>query len=106
MVLINYNTVNNLYTLQITTARTKSSHSPASSPVDVILLLGSRPRRLTTISHKPPTLLITVSRLSRKDRWSSLYSLGTDRTENTASNSYSIIALQNRYLAMSVSLAP
>jgi hypothetical protein len=34
-----------------------------SSTVDVPLLTSSRPRRLAAISHKPPTLLTTVSRL-------------------------------------------
>jgi hypothetical protein len=48
--------------------------------VDVPLLPGSRPRRLATISHQPPTLLTAVSRLSRNGSWSSLYILGTDGT--------------------------
>jgi hypothetical protein len=42
---------------QFTTAYMKSSQSAVSSPVDVPLLPGSRPRRLATISHQPPTLL-------------------------------------------------
>jgi hypothetical protein len=55
--------------------------------MDVPVLPGSRPRRLAAISHQPPTLLTAVSRLSRNGSWSSLYSLGTDETEITASNS-------------------
>jgi hypothetical protein len=49
-------------------------------------------RRLAAISYQPPTLLTTVSTLGRNRSWSSLYSLGTDRTENTASNSSSFAA--------------
>jgi hypothetical protein len=51
----------------------------------------SRPRRLAAISHQPPTLLTAVSGISRYGNWSSLYSLGMDRKENTASNIYSIV---------------
>jgi hypothetical protein len=53
---------------------------------------GSRPRRLAAISHQIPILLTAISRLSLIGRWSSLYSLGTDSTGNTASKSYSIVA--------------
>jgi hypothetical protein len=35
----------------------KSSQSAVSSPVDVPLHPGSRPRRLVAISHQPPTLV-------------------------------------------------
>jgi hypothetical protein len=101
----NYSAIANSHALQFTTAYTKSSQS-VSSPVDVFLLPGSRPRRLAAISHQPPSLLTAVSRLPCNGSWFSLYSLGTDRTENTASNSYSTVALHNRYLAMAVSLAP
>jgi hypothetical protein len=55
-----------------------------SSPVDVPLFPGSRPRRLAIISHHPPTLLTVVSRLSSNGSWPWLCSLSTDRTENTA----------------------
>jgi hypothetical protein len=47
---------------QFTARRTTSSQSAVSSPVDVPLLPGSRPRRLATISHQPPTF-ITKSKL-------------------------------------------
>jgi hypothetical protein len=67
----NYSTIINLYALQITTARTKSSQ------LDLTLLPGSRPRRLEAISHQPPTLLTAVSRLSRLMVSQSL-SLGVD----------------------------
>jgi hypothetical protein len=63
-----------------------------SSPVDLPLFPGSRPRRLAVISHQPPTLLTAVSRLSHKRSCSSLCSLGTDSIENSPSNSYSIVA--------------
>jgi hypothetical protein len=63
------------------------------SPVDVPLLPCSRQRRLAAISHQPPTFLTAVSRLrTLNGSWHSLYSPDTDRTENTASNSYSIVA--------------
>jgi hypothetical protein len=52
---------------------------------DVPLLPGSRPWRLPVISHQPTTLPTAVSGLSRNGSWSSLCSLGTHRTENTAS---------------------
>jgi hypothetical protein len=66
--------------------------SSVSSPMDVPLLPGSRPRRLAANSHQLPTLLIAVLRLPSNVSWSSVYNLGTDRTENTASNSYAIVA--------------
>jgi hypothetical protein len=90
---------------------------------DVPLLPGSRPRRLVTISCQPLTTGFScyflqllapglssptaASRLTQ--RWLHYESLGTDRTQNIASNSYSIVAcsfvaagticLQSRYLA-------
>jgi hypothetical protein len=42
--------------------------------------------RLAAISHQSPTLLTAFSRLSPNSSCSSLYSLGTDRTQNAASN--------------------
>jgi hypothetical protein len=51
--------------------------------VDVPLLPGSHPHRIVPISYQPPTIL--PSQDSRNDSWSSLYSLGVDSTENTAS---------------------
>jgi hypothetical protein len=101
----NYSAIANSHTLQFTKVCTKSSQSAMSSPVGVPLLPGSRPRRLAAISHQHSTLT-AVSRLPCNGIWLSLYSLGTDRTENTASNSYSTVALHSRYLAMAVSLAP
>jgi hypothetical protein len=44
--------------------------------------------RLAAISHQPPTLLTAVSGLSRNRSCPSLYSLGTNRIENTTPNSY------------------
>jgi hypothetical protein len=88
----NYSPIANSHNLQFTTARTMSSQSAVSSPVDFPLLPGSRPRRLAAISHQPPTLLAAVSILLCNGSWSSLYSLDTDRTGNTASNSSSIFA--------------
>jgi hypothetical protein len=75
----------------------------------VHVLTGRRPShnsllqltpRLAAISHQLPTLLTAVSTLSSKGSWPSLYSLGTDRKENTASSS-SIAAcvLYGHYLA-------
>jgi hypothetical protein len=46
---------------------------------------------LTVISHLTPTLLTAVSR-PRNRSFSSLYSLGTGRIENTSPNSSSIVA--------------
>jgi hypothetical protein len=60
--------------------------------MDVPLLPGSCPRTLPAISHQTRTLLTAVSRLSRSGSWSSLYSLDTNRTENIASNSSSVVA--------------
>jgi hypothetical protein len=50
---------------------------------------------------QPPALLTAVSRLSRNRSRSSIYILGTDRTENTASNISSIVvcACCGHYLA-------
>jgi hypothetical protein len=48
--------------------------------------------RLAAISHQLPTLLTAVSTLSSKGSWPSLYNLGTYRTENSASNSSSVVA--------------
>jgi hypothetical protein len=42
---------------------------------------------------QPPTLLTAVSRLSRNRSWSSLYGLGTVRTENTSPNSSIVVSL-------------
>jgi hypothetical protein len=91
-----------IHTLQFTIARTKSSQSAVSSPVDVPLLLGSCPHRLAAISHQPPTLT-AISRLPCNGTWSLLYSLIMDRTENTASNSYCIVVLNSPYIAMTIS---
>jgi hypothetical protein len=70
----NYSGIVNSHALQFTAARSKSSQSAVSSPVDIPLLLGSHFHRLAAISHQPRTLLSTISRLP------SLLSLGTDRT--------------------------
>jgi hypothetical protein len=43
------------------------------------------------------TLSQLLSRVASNDSWSSLYNLGTDGTENTASNIYSIVS---RYTAV------
>jgi hypothetical protein len=59
----NYSALTSSHTLQFTTARTKSFQSSLSSPVDVPLLPGSHPCRLAAISHQPPTLLTSISRL-------------------------------------------
>jgi hypothetical protein len=83
------------------------------------------------LAHLPPTLLTAVSELYRNGSWSSIYSYspGLDRTENTASNSCSIVGrrcytpgphgkhhikqhllhccvLHSRFQTMDVSLAP
>jgi hypothetical protein len=47
--------------------------------------------RLAANSHQPPTILTAVSRHSSISSWPLLYSLGTDRTENTSPNSFSIV---------------
>jgi hypothetical protein len=57
-----YLTLANSHNLQFTTSHTKSSQSPVPLPVDISLLLGSRPRRLAAISHQP-NLLTAISRL-------------------------------------------
>jgi hypothetical protein len=89
----NYSAITNSDTLQFTTACTKPSQSAvSSSPMDVTLILGSCPCRLVAISHQPPTLLTAISRLPCNGSWSLLYSLGTNLTENTTSNSYSTLA--------------
>jgi hypothetical protein len=64
----NYSAISNSHTLQFTTARTKYSQPAVSSLVDVLLLLGSHPRRLAAISHQPPILLTAVSRPSCKSK--------------------------------------
>jgi hypothetical protein len=87
----NYCASANSRNLQFPTERDNSSQSAVSSPVDGPLLSGSRPRRLAAISHQPPTLLTAVSRLVYNGSSPPLYSLGTDRTENTASNRSSIV---------------
>jgi hypothetical protein len=69
----NYSAIANSPTLHFTTAHTKSSQSAVSSPEDVLLLLGSRPRRLAAISHQPPALLNAVSRLPCKSGLELLY---------------------------------
>jgi hypothetical protein len=86
----NYSAVANSHTLQFTTACAKSSRSAVSSPVDDPLLPGSRSHRLAAISHQPP-LITAISRLSCNHSCFSLYSLSTDHTENTASNSSSSV---------------
>jgi hypothetical protein len=88
----NYSSIANSHTLQFTAARTEFSQSAVSSPVDVPLLPGSRPRKLAAISHQSPALPTAVSALSSNDSWPSLHGIGMDRTENTSSNSSSIIA--------------
>jgi hypothetical protein len=47
--------------------------------------------RLAAISHQLPIVLTAVSRFSRNRSCSSLYSIGTERKENTSSNN-SIVA--------------
>jgi hypothetical protein len=59
--------------------------------VNVPLLPGSRPHWLVTISHQPSTLRSATSRLSCNGSCFSAYSFGMDCTENTASNSYSLV---------------
>jgi hypothetical protein len=59
--------------------------------VEVPLLPGSQPRWLTANSHQIPTLLTAVLGLTRNGSLSLLYGLSTDRIENTASDSYSIV---------------
>jgi hypothetical protein len=49
----------------------------------------------------PPLRGLTL----RNGSWSSLHTLGTDGTENRASNSYPIVVLHIHYLAMAVCLA-
>jgi hypothetical protein len=46
---------------------------------------------LATVPQLIPSLLTAISRLPCNCSWSSLYNLDTDRTENTASNIYSVI---------------
>jgi hypothetical protein len=75
----NYRANANSHTPQFTTARTKSSQSAVSSPVDVPLLPDSRPLRLVAISYQPPTFLTAVSRLSYKSKSKSQSKLGYDR---------------------------
>jgi hypothetical protein len=48
--------------------------------------------RLAAISHQPPTLPTAVSGLASDGSWPSLYSFGTDLTENASSNSSSFVA--------------
>jgi hypothetical protein len=84
--------------------------------VGVLLFPGSRTSRLAAISCQTPTRLTAVQGLFRNDSWPSLYSLGTDRTENIASNSSSIVAcmsvaafmwrLLSHYLATGVFMKP
>jgi hypothetical protein len=86
------------------------------STLDIPLHLRSSLRWLVTISDQPPTLLTTLSRLSRNGSRSSLYNLGTDRIENIAFHRSSIVAcaslaaitwrLMNHYLPMSVVAEP
>jgi hypothetical protein len=59
----NCSVIPNSHNIQFSTARIKSSQSAVSSPVDVPLLPGSRPRRLATISHQFSTPLTAVSRV-------------------------------------------
>jgi hypothetical protein len=67
----------------VTTLYTSLLHTdPLLPTADVPLLPGSRPRRLATILRQSHTL--THRRLPGLSRWSSLYSLGMDRTENGA----------------------
>jgi hypothetical protein len=76
------------------------------------LLPCSRSYRLATVPQQTPTLLTTVSRFFSNGSLPSLHSLGTDPTENAASNRSSIAAcvsvatitsngrcLQSHYLA-------
>jgi hypothetical protein len=86
----NYSTVANPHTLQFATAHTKSYQSPVSSLVDVLLLLGSNPCSLAAVSHQPPALL--SSQDPSNGSWPLLHSLVTSCTENTTSNSSSIVA--------------
>jgi hypothetical protein len=67
--------------LSLTRPLTNSLHSTDLTP------------RLAAISHHPPTLRTTDSSLSLSNgSWPSIYSLDTDRTEKTASNSSSTVA--------------
>jgi hypothetical protein len=59
--------------------------------MDVLMLLGLRPRRLAAIIKQPPTLLTAASGLYSNFCWSSLYSIVTDPKENTASKTSSIV---------------
>jgi hypothetical protein len=77
----NYIVTVNSHNLQFIKARNKYSESALSSPVEVPLLTDWR---------LSPTNLLLFS-LPSEDSLS-LYSLGTYRTENTASNSYFIVA--------------
>jgi hypothetical protein len=68
-----YSAVINSHTLQFTIAHTKSSQSAVSSPVDVPLLLGSRPCGMAAISYQLPTLLTAVSILPCNESESESY---------------------------------
>jgi hypothetical protein len=58
--------------------------------------------KLAAISHQPPTLLTAVSRLPCNSIWSSLYSIGADRTEDTAFKLMHSCVLHSRYLTMAL----
>jgi hypothetical protein len=100
----NYSTNINSHYLQFTAARAKPSQASLFSPVDVPQLSGSYPRRLAAISLQTPTLLTAISGLSRNCICFSLYSLSKNRTENTFSKSFSIVACVcgGHYLATAV----
>jgi hypothetical protein len=53
---------------------------------------------------QPPTLLTDISRLLSNGSWPLLYSLGTDHTQNNASDSSSVVACVccGHYLAMAI----
>jgi hypothetical protein len=86
----NYDSLTELHTPKITaiTIHIKSSQFGMSLPVVAwwrIPTISSRSYQLATVSQLPPTLPTAVSRHSSNGSWPSLYSIGTDCTENTAS---------------------
>jgi hypothetical protein len=78
------------YSLQITITLRPVFSVTLLPTADFPLFPGSRPRRLPTISRQPHTLTADC-RLTGLVQVAFLYSLGTDRIENTASNSSSIV---------------
>jgi hypothetical protein len=99
----NYSAIANSHNLQFTAARSKCSHSAVSSTVFRLVTAPNAVASSSSVSTsllfhiKPPTPLAAVSRLSRNRSCSSLYSVGTDRPENTLPNSFSIVASRSYY---------